>query len=79
MDRIPIDASLPEKIKTLSGPVELVNDDGYVVAVVQPRLDPALYEIIGPEIPDEELERRCEPGRKTYTTEEVLATLRKLA
>ena len=79
MERLKIDASLLEKLKNLTSSVELVNDEGFVVAVVQPRLDLEQYEIIGPEISDEELERRCQPGRRTYTTEEVLAKLRKLA
>lgn len=78
MERLPIDANLPERLKVLTGPVELIDDRGYVVAVVQPRLDPALYELVGPDISEEELDRRCQPGRKRYTTDEVLAMLRKL-
>lgn len=78
MDRLVIDASLPEKLKNLTHPVELVTEQGHPVAVVQPRLDPTLYEIIGPEISDQELERRCQPGRKTYAAEQVIAMLRKL-
>lgn len=78
MDRIRIDAELPEKLKNLTSSVELVDDRGFVVAVVHPRHDPAKYEILGEDISDEELERRCQPGRKTYTPEEVLAVLRKI-
>lgn len=78
MERLVIDASLPDKLRNLTRPVELVTEQGHVVAVVRPRLDPALFEIIGPEVSDEELERRCQPGRKTYSTEEVLERLRKL-
>lgn len=67
---------MPEKLKNLTHAVELVNDDGYVVAVVQPKYDPAL---IGEEPTPEEIEQRCQPGRKTYAAEEVIAKLRKLA
>ncbi|MBA4064712.1 MAG: hypothetical protein C0501_13555 [Isosphaera sp.] len=75
MERVKIDAGLLERLKDLTRAVELVDDDGFVVAVVQPKVDPAR---LGPELSPEEIERRCQPGRKTYTTEEVLAMLRKL-
>jgi hypothetical protein len=78
MERIKIDADLHEKIKNLTTSVELVDDKGFVVAVVQPHLDPEQYDLYGEELSPEEIERRCQPGRKTYTTDEVLAMLRKL-
>lgn len=78
MERLKIDTDLLEKLKNLTSAVELVNDEGFVVAVAQPRLDPAQYDLYGEEPSPEEVERRCQPGRKTYSTEEVLAMLRKL-
>ena len=79
MDRMVIDAALAAKFQQLDGPTELVDAAGYVVAVVEPRVDPALYDLIEDEFTPEEIERRCQPGRKTYTTEELIAKLRKLA
>lgn len=78
MDRIVIDADLPAKIQSLKRPVELVDAAGHVVAVAYPQYDPALYDIYGEELSAEEIERRCQDGRKRYTTEELLAKLREL-
>ena len=43
MDRMVIDAALAAKFQQLDGPTELVDAAGYVVAVVSPQYDPALY------------------------------------
>jgi hypothetical protein len=79
MDRIVIDEKLHEKVLNLTSPAELVTHEGYVVGVVQPRFDPALYEVVGPEASDEELDRRSKSDGPWHTTDEVLARLRKLA
>lgn len=78
MEQLPIDPSLPEKLLHLTSSAELVDGTGRVVAVVHPRFDPTKYELLGLDISEEELQRRSQPGRKTYTTEEVLAKLRAL-
>lgn len=79
MQRIVIDGSLHEKLLGLKSSAELIDPQGRVIAVVHPRLDPALYEVIGPEVSEEELDRRANSGGPWHTTEEVLARLRKLA
>ena len=79
MNRMVIDAALAAKFQQLDGPTELVDAAGYVVAVVEPRVDPALYDLVGEDLSPEEIDRRCQPGRKTYTAEELIAKLRKLA
>ena len=77
MDRITIDAGLAARLKALTASVELVDGDGTVVAVARP--GHAAADLVGPDLSPEEIDRRCQPGRKTYSTEEVLANLRKLA
>lgn len=79
MERLYIDADLPEKLRHLTHAVELIDGDGNLVAVVQPRLDPTRYEFVGAEVSDEELQRRCAPGRTTYPADEIVTRLRKLA
>jgi hypothetical protein len=43
-----------------------------------PAIDWSEYEFVGPELSDEELERRCKSDEKCFTTDEVLEYLRKL-
>jgi hypothetical protein len=78
LERIVIDETLPEKLLNLRSSVELVDKDGHLIAVVHPRTDPALYEMIGEEVSEEELDRRFHSDGPWYTTEEVIARLRKL-
>jgi hypothetical protein len=77
LEELLIDATLPEKLLNLKSSAVLVDIAGHVVAVVHPRFDAAQYDV-GLDLTPEEIERRCQPGRKTYSTEEVLAMLRKL-
>ena len=81
MERITIDDALAARLNELAGQgkrVQLVDSAGRVVADAEPRVDPADYDL-GEELSPEEIDRRCAPGRKTYTTEELLAELRKLS
>lgn len=79
MERIVIDERLPEKLLTLNSSAELIDPQGHLIAVVHPRIDSSLYEMVGPEVSDEELDRRANSDGPWHTTEEVLARLRKLA
>ena len=78
MERIKIDADLHEKIRNLTTSVELVNDEGFVVAVVQPHLDPEQYDIYGEELSAEEIERRLKSDKR-IPADEIIPRLRKLA
>lgn len=78
MDRIVIDADLPAKITSLKHPAELVDAAGHVVAVAYPKYDPEVYDVYGGELSAEEIERRCQDGRKRYSVDELLAKLREL-
>ena len=58
MERLKIDVDLLEKLKNLTSAVELVNDEGFVVAVAKPQLDSAQYDSIKPDIYLDDPERR---------------------
>ena len=79
MERIIVDEKLHEKLLSLNSSVELVSPDGHVIGVVHPRFDPALYELVGQDVSDEELDRRSKSDGPWHTTDAVLAHLRKLA
>lgn len=77
MTRVIYDAVLKEKLPDLDLPIELCDEEGHVLARIQPVPDPARYNL-EPQISREELMRRkADPG-KLYTTAEVLAYLESL-
>ena len=78
MTRLRIDADLPAKLLQLTEAAELCDEAGVVVGRFNPVFDPSRWEIIGPEISEEELDRRANSQGPWYTTEEVLAHLRSL-
>lgn len=77
MDRIVIDADLPTKIQNLKESAELVDAAGHIIAVVHPRYDPALYDLGGEELSEEEIERRCQ-NETRIPADEIIPRLRKL-
>jgi hypothetical protein len=77
MTRITLDAALAVKLHELGKSAELCDPSGKVVGRFEPVFDPSEWEILGPELSDEELEERAKSD-KWYTTEEVLAHLRSL-
>lgn len=75
MPRITLDAAVIAQLANLLSPVEICDPDGKVIGIYRPKIDLAKY---GPQISDEEIQRRLnEPGPR-YTTEEVIERLRKL-
>ena len=74
MSRVVVDATLHEKLLNICYPVELVDAQGNVLGRYTPDLSQFDF---GPEISEEELDRRANSD-KWYTTEEVLAHLKKL-
>lgn len=77
MNRIEIDPALAARLRQHPGPTELVDAGGHVVAVVQPTAA-ALLDPVEHGLTQDEIERRCAPGRKSYTAEEIIAKLRGL-
>jgi hypothetical protein len=82
MSRIILDASQIQQLHSANGPVELCDPSGKVVGryvpVPRPLSELSEWELVGPEISDEELERRLNSDEPCYTTAEVLEYLRKL-
>lgn len=79
MTRVLVDADLRKKLHGLTRSLELCDESGTVLAQVKPVIDYSEWEPQGPQVSDEELERRARSNEKTYTTAEVLAYLEKLS
>jgi hypothetical protein len=77
MTKIMIDATLPDKLSTLTQAVDLCDAWGRVLGRYIPKLDPTEY-VLEPQISDAEIERRLQDKSQSYTTAEVLAHLEKL-
>jgi hypothetical protein len=78
VSRITIDSALAEQLHKACEGVELCDPSGKVLGSFIPVFDPSKWEIVGPELSDEELDRRANSNEKRYTTEEALDYLRKL-
>jgi hypothetical protein len=78
MSRIILDSALCGKLRGLAEPVQLCDDSGRVLGEFIPRIDMSEWEFVGPEVSEEELDRREGSNEKRYTTAEVLAYLEKL-
>jgi hypothetical protein len=78
VDRIVLDAALVERIRATMESVEVYDAAGNVVGLFVPKIDPSEYEELGPEISDEELQRRADSKEPRYTTAEVLRYLEDL-
>ena len=77
MTKIVVDETLRAKLLNLTQPLELCDESGNVLASVHPKLDLSQYGPCEPQVSEEELDRR-EQSTEWYTTEEVLAYLKKL-
>lgn len=71
MSQIVVDAAVIAKLLARGEPVEVLDPNGTRVGTFTPTFQLSISE--------EEIRRREQPGRKSYTTEEVLEKLRKLA
>jgi hypothetical protein len=78
MNQVFLDADLRSKLHNLTLPLDLCDESGKVVAHVISALDESQFEPYVPPITPEELEAlRNQPG-PDYSTEEVLAHLKRL-
>jgi hypothetical protein len=74
MERIIVDAALPERLKSFVRPVELCDADGTVLGRYTP--DAAQFDNLDPGVTAEELDRRAnEPGGRSLV--DILADLEK--
>jgi hypothetical protein len=79
MDRIVVDERLPERLAIRLTPVEVVDTSGQVIGTFTPAVRPPEgYELGGPEPTLEELERIANTTSRWYTTDEVIAHLRRM-
>ncbi len=77
MSQITLDASVANKLSNLIHSVELCDPAGRVIGRFIPRIDMSEWEPVSPEASEEELDRR-EQSEEWYSTEEVLAHLKRL-
>jgi hypothetical protein len=81
MTRVTIDDDLRQKLLGLNKALELCDERGNVVARLQPSTpwtDPDNWELLTPEVSEEELERLRNSDEPRYTTQEVLDYLKSL-
>jgi hypothetical protein len=78
MMKITLDAAVASQLHELYEAAELCDPSGCVVGLFEPVFDPTKWEMIGPDITDEELERRANSNEDRFTTEEVQAYLKSL-
>jgi len=78
MSPIVISDSLLAQLRQVDQPVDLCDETGRVIGAFVPRVDPADWEPIGPEISDEELLARVHSNERKYTTAELFEHLRRL-
>ncbi len=77
MTRVMVDDTLLSKLHNLSEPLDLCDQWGRVLARVTPLLDASDYEPWEPPMSEEELRRR-ETSANWFTSDQVLAHLKKL-
>ena len=77
MTRVVVTKELLAQLHNLTQALELYDEQGHILARVEPILDPALWGPLEPQVSIEELDRRAKSD-KWYTTAEVLAHLEKL-
>lgn len=78
MSQFVLDASSIHKLPTRTQPVDLCDTSGRVLGRFVPKFDPSEWEIIGPELSDEEVRKLLESGQRRYTTAEVIKHLENL-
>ena len=80
MTRVTVDAHLQELLLNFTKPLELCDESGAVRAklVPCPVEDSGEWIDLTPEVSDEELEREIASGDEGYSTEELIAEIKKL-
>jgi hypothetical protein len=69
--------SVASQLQGLGHPVPLFNPSGEKVGTFVPEIDLSQYEIVGPELTEEQL-REIEQSTEWYSTDDVLRHLEKL-
>ncbi len=77
MSHITLNAAVAEQLKQASEIVELRDPSGHVIGHFTPQITPSQWEMIGPELTEEE-EEQIYKEDKWYTFDEVMAHLKSL-
>ena len=77
MTRILLDAAMQSKLRNLSQKLEVCDESGAVLAYLIP-IGESEYERSEPNFAEEDLQRQEQAHEMRYTTEQVLAHLKKL-
>jgi hypothetical protein len=82
MTRVTVDADLRKKLMNCTTPLELCDEQGYILAKLVPSTpwttDPANWIELTPPVSEEELDRRSNSNEPTYSTQEVIEMLKKV-
>jgi hypothetical protein len=78
MDPIRLDAETLRRLMASMNTVDICDESGKVVGRFTPTIDLTDYDVVGPDITDEELRRRIESKGPRYTTAEVIEYLKQL-
>jgi hypothetical protein len=78
MSQFILNANSIPQLAFLTHPVELCDASGKVLGRFEPKIDLSEWEIVGPELTEEELQLREQSKSKRYSTAEVIAHLESL-
>ena len=81
MTRVMMDAEMRKKLLNCTTPLELCDESGTVLAKLAPctpETDPKDWIDLTPEVTDEEIQREIESGEESYSTEELIAEIKKM-
>ena len=78
MNPFPLDPATLRVLLASMRSVDICDETGTVVGYFVPKINPADYEAVGPEISHEEIQRRLESKGRRYSTAEVIEHLKQL-
>jgi hypothetical protein len=77
MSKVFLSEEVANQLQGLSQPVDLCDSSGKRLGCFVPAFNPSEYEIVGPDLSEEEL-REIEQSNEWYSTDQVLRRLEKL-
>jgi hypothetical protein len=77
MDKITLNAAQVEQLRNLESSIDVCDEAGNVIGFYSPKIDPSEYDW-GPELSEEEIQRRLDSKAPRYSTAEVLRRLGRL-
>ena len=74
MDKTTLNSAMVEQLRNVTASIDVCDETGNVIGFYSPKIDPSQYDF-GPELSDEEIQRRLNSKGPRYTTAEVLRHL----